>query len=173
MASYEKAKVIHMHCKLCSYVRTYVDDGGTKTPKRCPRCHVVYDEIKFLSIPNDEATPMTHNMVRWACQHCRHHGVMWLSKKNSRVHACPNCDHERGSGLRVRKIDPKGNCSTIWEPVAGITRPKIRVNLPKKKLRCGNCHQTHYYLLKKPTECHRCGEALEGGQNDQAQSANT
>jgi predicted Zn-ribbon and HTH transcriptional regulator len=160
MANYAEPKVVHLRCKICNYVQLHAGHG-IDLPTECPRCHTEYQGGATLVQVPSSGVPRTHNMVRWSCRWCRSYGVVWLDKKIGRMNECPSCGHDNGGGVRVQKIDPKGSCSTIWTPVEGITRSRIRINLPKKKYRCPDCHQTHHYLMKKPDHCHRCGRQFE------------
>jgi predicted Zn-ribbon and HTH transcriptional regulator len=155
MATVAQVRIKNVRCKLCGSrsMYRYPDEKPTK----CSRCGNDYKSAKFISVHDEKATPGTHYMVRWGCRSCKHHGVNWVKRGTNLTH-CPNCKEERRSvGMWVSKIDPAGSCDTIWQPVQGVTRLPIKVRLPKKRHRCGNCGYSVSYLVRYPPACPRCG----------------
>lgn len=170
MANFVARKVWHCRCKICAHTQVYID--SEHKPGQCPRCNIRSDQVKFVTVQS-EGDPKTHNTVHWGCKWCSSHGIMWLDKKRSNLQNCPVCGHGNDGGVWTQKTNPEGNCATIWPTVDGVTRPKIRMSLTKKKFRCPHCNQTHQYLMKIPTHCHRCGEVLEVNTYDQNQNTTT
>jgi len=151
-------------CKICGYEHLFIRKHHGE-PTRCRRCNTNFDEVNFMNIPDPDASPVTHNMYRWGCRECKTYGTIWLEKGPKSDITCPSCGISDTKKLKIRRIDPRGICSTIWTPVEGITRPRIKMNLPKKKTRCPSCGKIHHYLLKKPPHCQRCGYVLEDQEN--------
>lgn len=146
-------------CEICWYQQMYQKEDITTRPIKCPRCGNVYGTSTFVSDTNPKASPASHNLMRWGCRSCKHYGVSWVARGKKYLKRCPNCDEPRAEGnLKCKKTNSHGECSTIWRPIEGRTRPAIRTNLPKKRFQCANCGYIQRYLVRPKQPCPRCGE---------------
>ena len=154
-------RAAEMTCDICGYRTLYDADQPKSKPKTCRRCGRDYGSGTFTPIQDPDASPSTHNMVRWGCRECGHYGVSWIPKSDKYLPNCPNCGVAYNpSVLRCQRFDPTGSCKTIWKPVEGLTRSPIVTNLPKKRYSCPNCGYIQRYLVR-PKPCPRCGNAAE------------
>lgn len=141
-------------CRLCGFSAIYTEENLIE---ECPACKNHYDKTKFLFVEMPEGDTNTHNQIRWGCASCAHFGIVW-QKKQTKICECPNPDCNAGSDrLRLSKVQPEGDCNTIWKPILGIKRRLIKTNFSKKKHICTNCGYTTRYLIKHVTKCTCCG----------------
>lgn len=149
-------------CEICGYHQMYHKEDPASKPKKCSRCGNFYGQGKFVSAVNPNASPASHNLVRWGCRACKHYGVSWLVKRKKYLEKCPNCGESRSAGhLMCERTNSHGDCKTIWKPIEGRTRPVIRTNLPKKRFQCSNCGYIQRYLVRPKQPCPRCDLSTE------------
>ena len=155
----KNTEYIDITCKICDFVAVRVQPFGQIDKLRCPKCGVCYSEQEYFSNHKAEEPTTSRKYVKWGCSHCKCYGFTWATANYPKV--CPNCG-VGGLSFYRRRTAPNGECSTIWPPVRGLTRPGIVMNLPKKVVRCNVCNKKNEYLINKPTVCSRCGENVLG-----------
>lgn len=160
-----KYEVKFLNCKICGHSHIYRKDKETgkpldSLPDTCRRCGIRFDEAKFVTIHDAEASPTTHITVRWSCRACKSHGIAWSPRNATKVKRCPNCGIESNPGVfSAKKVPSAGRCGNLWSsrtvPKKVRAKPK-KVNSAKVVI-CPACGYSTTYVVVPPMQCRECG----------------